>query len=112
MKQDKFKALLKESLREVIQEELREILLEAVKAPKQVIENSQPQTPVMESQAPTMSAEERRNAYANILGETAGFNQPQPSQQFRAPAAFDSANGTLPSGEVGMDQIMGLMNGK
>jgi hypothetical protein len=110
MKQDKFKALLKESLREVIQEELREILLEAVKAPKQVIEQSIAPTPVMESQTPGMSAEEKRNAYANILGETAGgFSNNAPIQQFSAPSGFDSTNGTLPSGEVGMDQIMGLM---
>lgn len=110
MKQDKFKALLKESLREVIQEELREILLEAVKAPKQVIEQTQTQVPVMESQSPSMSITEKRNAYADILSDTAGgFNNNTPQQRFNAPPGFDSANGTLPSGEVGMDQIMGLM---
>ena len=39
MKITELKKIIKESVREAIQEELKEILLEAVKSPKQIIEN-------------------------------------------------------------------------
>ena len=43
-------------------------------------------------------------------GDTsATFNSSQ-AQSFQPQAGMDVANGTLPSGEVDMSQIMGLMN--
>ena len=57
-----------------------------------------------------MSASEKRNAYANILGDTAAaFTTNNVPQSFAPQPNFDSANGTLPSGEVDMSQIAGLM---
>ena len=117
MKLTELKKVLKETVREVIQEELKDILLEAVKTPKVVT-----QTPVMESfnpvvptpspTTPVMSSQEKRDAYKNILGETAaGFNTNN-AQTFRPNPGMDVANGTLPDGNVGMDQIMNLMNSK
>jgi hypothetical protein len=117
MKLTELKKVLKETVREVIQEELKDILLEAVKTPKVVT-----QTPVMESYnpsipspsptTPVMSSQEKRDAYKNILGETAaGFNTNN-VQSFRPNPGMDVANGTLPDGNVGMDQIMNLMNSK
>jgi len=117
MKLTELKKVLKETVREVIQEELKDILLEAVKTPKIVS-----QTPVMESFSPSipqpspttpvMSSQEKRDAYKNILGETAaGFNTNN-AQNFRPNPGMDVANGTLPEGNVGMDQIMNLMNSK
>jgi hypothetical protein len=67
MKQAGFKKLIKEAVREVIQEELKDILLEAVRSPKQpVVESVQPQKVV---EGPSMSSNERRTAYQNILGD-------------------------------------------
>jgi len=117
MKLTELKKVLKETVREVIQEELKDILLEAIKTPKIVS-----QTPVMESFSPSipqpspttpvMSSQEKRDAYKNILGETAaGFNTNN-AQNFRPNPGMDVANGTLPEGNVGMDQIMNLMNSK
>ena len=117
MKLTELKKVLKETVREVIQEELKDILLEAIKTPKVVT-----QTPVMESlttsppipspTTPVMSSQEKRDAYKNILGETAaGFNTNN-AQTFRPNPGMDVANGTLPDGNVGMDQIMNLMNSK
>jgi hypothetical protein len=109
MKESKFKELVKTAVREAIQEELKDILLEAVKSPT-VVQNP---LPVMETLTPEqemMKAQDRRAAYANILGDMASpmtTNNVQP--QFNPQGGFDSANGTLPQGEVGMDQIMGLM---
>jgi len=118
MKLTELKKVLKETVREVIQEELKDILLEAVKTPKVVT-----QTPVMESfnpissqppipTTPIMSSQEKRDAYKNILGETAaGFNTNN-VQSFKPNPGMDMANGSLPEGNVGMDQIMNLMNTK
>ena len=120
MKLEALKKILKETVREVIQEELKEILLEAVKSPKVITSQ-----PVYESinpithnpnttppSTPTMSSAEKRSAYQNILGETsAGFTSNN-VQTFRPQPGMDVANGTLPEGSVGMDQIMNLMNSK
>ena len=109
MKESKFKLLVKSAVKEAIQEELKDILLEAVKSPT-VVQHS---TPVLESktpQQPQLDPKAQRDAYANILGETAAqFTTNNVQPQFNPQGGFDSANGTLPQGEVGMDQIMGLM---
>lgn len=110
MKKSEFKNLMKEAVREAIQEELKDILLEAVKSPTVV----QQPTPVMENKTPQqqqMDAKSKREAYANILGQTAqSFTTNNVQPKFQAPSGFDAANGTLPGGELGMDQIMGLIN--
>ena len=110
MKQTALKKIIKEAVREAMQEELKDILLEAVRAPKQqVVENVQPR-PVVEG--PSMSSNERRAAYQNILGDMqASFGTSQVPQPFTPPpGAMPGAD--LPSGEVNMNQIMGLMNNK
>ena len=118
MKLNELKKIIKQTVKEAIQEELKDILLEAVKSPKQIVEHSpikaavptpSPTSPVM-----TKSKEEIRESYRNILGETAAsFN----TSQFNGPLKVSgtdttSANGSLPEGNVSMDQIMGLMNSK
>ena len=80
MKLTELKKILKETVREVVQEELKDILLEAVKTPKvvnqtPVMESYNPSIPTPSPTTPVMSAQEKRNAYKNILGETAAsFN--------------------------------------
>ena len=114
MKSSELKNMIKEAVKEAIQEELKDILLEAVKAPKAstvavVQESVQPQ---LSNSQPQMSAEQRRNMYEQALNETTlSFNSSQ-AQTFRPPAGYDPANGTLPSGEVDMSQIMNLMSSK
>jgi len=109
MKQDALKSLIKQAVREAIQEEIKDILLEAVRSPKQtVVESVQPQKVV---DGPSMSSNERRAAYQNILGDMqASFNSQNVSQAFNPQGTMPG--GDLPSGEVNMDQIMGLMNSK
>ena len=113
MKSSELKKLIKESVKEAIQEELKEILLEAVKTPKVTTITSSPPQPVVETtipQQPQMSAQEKREAYKNILGDTAAaFTTNNVPQGFKPQAGFDSSNGTLPAGEVDMTQIAGLM---
>ena len=64
-----FKKLIKEAVKEAIQEELKEILLEAVRAPKTIVQESyaQPvQTLAGNSTAPSINA---RDKYKALLGE-------------------------------------------
>jgi hypothetical protein len=111
MKSTDFKKIIKEAVREAIQEELKDILLEAVKAPKQIVRESiQPiETPKPSFTQPTMDL---RQKYKDVLGETAlSFTSNDIQQPFR-PQSSDPVNGNLGMGEVGMDQIMGLLNNK
>jgi len=113
MKSSQLKTLVKEAVKEAIQEELKEILLEAIKTPKVTTIAAQPITPVTEQtqpQQPQMSAEEKRTAYSNILGDTAkSFTSANVPQSFSPQSGYDSSNGTLPAGEVDMSMIAGLM---
>lgn len=109
MKSTVLKSLIKEAVKEAIQEEIKDILLEAVKAPKQTVnENIQPQQVVKD---PAMSSNEQRAAYKNIMGDMesqlTSQNVPKPFNPVGGAPGLD-----LPQGEVNMSQIMGLMNNK
>ena len=106
--------LKKLAVKEAIQEELKEILLEAVRAPK--ISGIVSPSPVMEqvtnpqSNVSSLTEEGKREAYKNILGDMASpLNSNNAQGQFQPQPGYDPANGSLPGGNVGMDQIMGLM---
>lgn len=111
MKSTDFKKLIKEAVREVIQEELKEILLEAVRTPKTVVKESiqTVDTPKPTFIPPTMDT---RKAYMDVMNETAlSFTSRDVQVPFR-PQVSDPVNGSLGAGEVGMDQIMNLLNSK
>lgn len=111
MKTSNFKKLIKEAVREVIQEELKDVLLEAVRAPKQqlVKEHSLPQVDI--SSKPNEVTMNMREKYMDVLnGMTMTSQNATPS--FQPTPMADPVNGSLPSGEVSMDQIMGLMDSK
>jgi hypothetical protein len=110
----KFKKIIKESVKEVIQEELRDILLEAVRAPKNVVtENVQPFTHSQPNIQPSkqLTPSERRAMFGNILEDMqSGGMASTENIPFRSAGPVDPVNGQLPEGELGLDQIMGLMN--
>jgi|TARA_R110001592_G_scaffold280361_1_gene547736 hypothetical protein len=113
MKTSALKIIIKEAVKEAIQEELKDILLEAVRTPKvitqsPIIETTLPVAPTI-PQTPTMSSADKRAAYQNILGNTEATFTSNNAQSFQPQAGMDTANGTLPAGEVDMGQIMGLM---
>ena len=111
MKSTDFKKLIKEAVREAIQEELKDILLEAVKSSKQVIKESY--TPPAQTTQPAYAPPpiDFRSKYAEVLGETAlSFTSQDAQPSFRPQG--DPINGNLGTGELGMDQIMGLLNTK
>lgn len=110
MKLDVLRKIIREEVKGAIQDELKEILLEAVKSNKQPIQETHP---AKKQASPEVKAN-LREGYKNILGETAAaFNTSQVAQPLRV-TNTDTAgpNGQLPEGEVSMDQIMGIMNGK
>lgn len=118
MKTTELKQLIKEAVREAIQEEIKDILLEAVKAPKdasvgQSFEQSFTET---KPAAKPKNLAEQRSAYASIMGDMKmkGGNMNLTTADVNTFQArpVDSANGSLPEGNVGLDMIMGLMNGK
>ncbi len=119
MKTTLLKNLIKEAVKEAIQEELKEVLLEAVRAPKQTplqenktITSTTP--PPVTSNPPAHSLINKKKAYMDVLGETALNLNSSHAQTFNPKGTIDttSPNGQLPGGEVGMDQIMGLMTNR
>ena len=112
MKTDVLKKFIKEAVREAIQEELKDILLEAVRSPKQIVRESNypTNTPIPPTfTPPTMDLKQK---YKDVLGETAlSFTSNDVQQTFR-PQSSDPVNGNLGTGELGMEQIMGLVNTK
>jgi hypothetical protein len=112
MKQNALKLLIKQAVKEAIQEELKDILLEALKSPKQtVVEHITPQLQQNIVEKPSMDIKEKRAAYQNILGDMQSNFTTQ-----NVPPPFNPQGGApgmdLPSGEVNMNQIMGLLNNK
>lgn len=123
MKLDILRKIIREEVKGAIQEELKDLLLEAIRTPKQVVEtqtyNSSPtvgSNPFLPTTSTaTVSKEQLRENYRNILGETAAsFNTSQVGKPLQLTGTMDTAspNGRLPEGEVPMNMIMGLMNKK
>lgn len=121
MKTDALKKLIKEAVKEAIQEEIKEILLEAVRAPKAVMNESVNSTA---AKPPTSQGPSVRDKYASLLegmaqsrngnlnmtsadAQTFGGNIP-----YIPPASANTAGegSALPPGEVSLDQVMGLIN--
>ena len=123
MKLDILRKIIREEVKGAIQEELKDLLLEAIRTPKQVVETQtyNPSStagylsPSTTTSTATVSKEQLRENYRNILGETAAsFNTSQVGKPLQMNGSIDTAspNGRLPDGEVSMNMIMGLMNKK
>ena len=120
MKIEGLKKLIKEAVREAIQEEIKDILLEAVKSPRTTVQENYipvPTQPVMtQPNGTTVNHDLRRNLRSMIGGEfdtviTANSSHAQPV--YTPPPVNTAGEGSsLPGGEVSLDQIMGIMNGK
>ena len=121
-----FKKLIKEAVKEAIQEEMKDILLEAVRAPKTVIQESYASPIQTLAGTPTAPSINARDKYKELLGgmmesrngnismtsnDAVGFGQ-QPGYRPPVSANTTGEGSSLPPGEVNLDQIMGLMNKK
>jgi hypothetical protein len=130
MKLSQLKTIVKDAVKEAIQEEMKDILMEAVRSPKQTVYENRmgtpttnvaaptPMNPVMQSSLPETDKAILRENMMNVLdGMRPGANGTLSANTSNMPlkvASGDttSPNGSLPEGNVSMDQIMGLMKGK
>jgi hypothetical protein len=117
MKIDALKKLIKEAVREAIQDELKDILLEAVRSNKQPIRESY--TPIdnktisFNSNNVPKSTANPRQAYMDILGDMAKGPKSGLEGEFNVPTGpmnTMSEGSALPDGQLGLDQIMNLIN--
>ena len=128
MKLSQLKSIVKDAVKEAIQEEMKDILMEAVRSPKQTVYENRmgtpttnvaapsPMNPVMQSSLPETDKATLRENMMNVLdGMRPGANGTLNANTSNVPlqvTSTDTMNGSLPQGEVNMDQIMGLMNKK
>jgi hypothetical protein len=111
MKTNVFKKIIKEAVKEAFQEELKEILLESFKSSRQqtLTEHSIPQVNIS-SKSPEVNMDMKQKYMDVLNGMTMTSKDVTP--KFNPSPMADSINGSLPNGEVGMDQIMKLLNTK
>ena len=123
MKLSQLKTIVKEAVKEAIQEEMKDILIEAVRAPKSVVyENSTVTPPSINPVAQQKMPEDKRMAMKENIQNVLGGMMPGANGTLSATTAniplqvgssdTTSPNGSLPDGNVSMDQIMGLMQNK
>jgi|TARA_B110001452_G_scaffold88711_1_gene72699 hypothetical protein len=130
MKLSQLKSIVKDAVKEAIQEEMKDILIEAVRAPKSVVyENSMgtpntnigtpsPMNPVAQQPMPEDKRMAMKENIQNVLGSMMpGTNGTLSATTANVPLQMTSGdttspNGSLPQGNVSMDQIMGLMQSK
>jgi hypothetical protein len=114
MKTDIFKKLIKEAVKEVFQEEMRDILLEAVRSNKQPVNESfNPETRTLNfntNSLPPKSPVDTKKAYMDILSDIAKGPKNGLEGEFKLQGPVDPLNGSLPEGQLGIDQIMNLIN--
>jgi len=105
---------------------MKDILMEAVRSPKQTVYENRmgtpttdvaapsPTNPIMQSTLPETDKVALRENMMNVLnGMRPGANGTLNANTNSVPlqvTSTDTMNGSLPQGEVNMDQIMGLMN--
>jgi hypothetical protein len=118
MKQNEFKKMIKEAVREVFQEEIKNILLEAVRSSKTVInENANPIPYTTKPNEITSTTPDiKRNLRAMIGGEfdtIVSVNSSHAQPLYTPPPVNTTGDGSsLPPGEVSLNQIMGIMSNK
>lgn len=129
MKLSQLKIIVKEAVKEAIQEEMKDLLMEAVRAPKQTVYENRMGTPTTDVAAPTpmnpamqtsMPEGDRMAMRENIQSVLGGMmpgangtisaNTNSMPLQMNGPVDTTSPNGSLPQGDVSINQIMGLMN--
>ena len=122
MKLSQLKNIVKEAVKEAIQEEMKDILIEAVRSPKQTVYENRMGTPTMDVATPTSMSTDSRMAMRENIQNVLGGMMPGANGTLSATSAdiplqvgsgdTTSPNGSLPQGNVSMDQIMGLMSSK
>lgn len=110
MKLNELRKVIREEVKAAIQEELKDILLEAVRSPKAAItENvAAPPKPQVDPSAQQAARQSIMNSMMNAGGNPTFTSKDV--NTFNPQGAMPG--GDLPAGNVGLDQIMSLMNSK
>lgn len=114
MKLSQLKSIVKDAVKEAIQEEMKDILLEAVRVPKATIQENVTHKPLPKADKQQL----RENMMGVLDGMRPGANGTLSATTSNIPLQVGgnidttSPNGSLPAGNVSMDQIMGLMKSK
>ena len=112
MKSTTFKKIIKECVREVFRDELKDILLESLKSNNSkptIAESVSIPSPTLTSKPDPKSLINKRQAYMDVIGETAMSFNSSDVQKFN-PQGIDPVNGNMPEGEVSLDQITNLIS--
>jgi hypothetical protein len=118
MKTDILKKLIKEAVKEAIQDELKDILLEAVKSNKQPIKESyqvsNDRTLSFNTNSIPNNPINTKQAYMDILNNMAQGPENGFKGDFKVNGHMNtmSEGSSLPQGQLGLDQIMNLINKK
>lgn len=114
MKIEDLKKIFKEVVREVFQEELKQIVLESIRSSKPMINESLRDTYAQPHlDAPKkLTPQERQNMFSGMIDEmkNGGMINSSYAGNINPTGPVDNLNGALPEGNVGLDQIMSLMN--
>mgnify|MGYP001430503050 CR=1 FL=1 len=111
MKSTAFKKIIKECVREVFRDELKDILLESLKSNNTkpaITESVAIPQPTLTSKPDPKSLVSKRQAYMDVLGETAMSFNSSDVGKFN-PQGVDPVSGKMPDGEVSLDQITNLI---
>ena len=111
MKSTAFKKIIKECVREVFRDELKDILLESLKSnntKSAITESVAIPQPTLTSKPDPKSLVSKRQAYMDVLGETAMSFNSSDVGKFN-PQGVDPVSGKMPDGEVSLDQITNLI---
>jgi hypothetical protein len=112
MKLTELRKVIREEVKAAIQEELKDILLEAVRSPKSIVETTTPQKPPN----PEVQKAFRDQMMTQMVAAGNGDMNltSKDVTQFQVPPGTNTSGegSSLPAGNVGLDQIMGLMKGK
>ena len=112
MKSTAFKKIIKECVREVFREELKDILLESLKSNNSkpaITESVNIPQPTLTSKPDPKSLINKRQAYMDVIGETAMAFNSSDVGTFN-PQGVDPVSGKMPEGEVSLDQITNLIS--
>ena len=111
MKLNELRKVIREEVKSAIQEELKDILLEAVRSPKPAITENVVATPVQTQPNPEAQKAFRQQMMSQMMAGNGNVNLSANDANTLAPPTGNTAaeGSALPSGNVGLDQIMGLM---
>jgi hypothetical protein len=113
MKLTELRKVIREEVREAIQEELKDILLEAVRSPKPTITENLSVAQPTTTPDPLAQKAFREQMLSQMVANGGNMNLTTADNNTFRPSGPATGEGTsLGDGNVGIDQIMGLMKGK